>query len=181
MPPAPRHFRLGEVEVGDFAGAGDGCAVGDDFGDDAPVLRRLRCDGRRVQKPALGPPRPGAVGPGREDAVARHDAPREMRQIAERGAFRCDNNICHQRIFRVDVCAALDRCDHRHADVGGVLDDLHALVMDLAPDVGVRHIAEGREVDCGHVVARARQDHYLVVAVLCDVVKSLCELGMVLR
>jgi hypothetical protein len=80
----------------------------------------------------------------------------------------------------VDVGPTLDGGDHGHADVGEVLDDLHALVVDLAPHVGVGHVAEGGEVDGGHEVLRPRQDDDLVRAVLADAVEGFGELGVVL-
>ena len=46
--------------------------------------------------------------------------------------------------------APFDRGNHRHTDVGNVLEYLCAFVVDLAPDAGVGDIAEGREIDAGN-------------------------------
>jgi len=64
--------------------------------------------------------------------------------------------------------------DHRHADISDVFQDLNALVVNLAPDSGIRNVAERRPIHIDNEVSsRAGEDNDLVSAILCDAVKRI--------
>ena len=78
--------------------------------------------------------------------------------------------------------APFNGCDHRHAYVGDIFDNLNAFIMNLAPNAWISNVAEGWKIDAGNELpACSRQDHDLVLAILRDSVKSIDELRMVLR
>jgi hypothetical protein len=47
----------------------------------------------------------------------------------------------------MDVGLPFHRRDHRHANVREVLQGLDAFIMDLAPNIRIGDIAEGRKID----------------------------------
>jgi hypothetical protein len=68
------------------------------------------------------------------------------------------------------------------ADVCNILDNLNASIMNLAPNIGIGHVAERRKIDTGNELpSRSRQDHNLLRAILRDPVESIDELGVILR
>src|SRR5689334_3446530 len=76
--------------------------------------------------------------------------------------------------------ASLDGRDHRNANVGYILHNLNALVVNLAPHASIGDIAEGREIDFGNELpACSRQDYDLVRSILGDPVEGLNELRMI--
>ena len=78
--------------------------------------------------------------------------------------------------------ASFNSSDHRHVYVSDILDNLNAFIMNLAPNARIGDVAERCEIDIRYELAAcSRQDHDLVLAILCDPVKSIDELRMVLR
>src|SRR5882672_6663112 len=77
--------------------------------------------------------------------------------------------------------ASLDSRDHWHAYVGYVLHDLNALVVNLAPNGWIGDVAERWKVDLRNkLAARSRQDQDLVRSILCNPIKGIDKLGMIL-
>ena len=77
--------------------------------------------------------------------------------------------------------ASLDSRDHRNAYVGYILHNLDALVVNLAPSGGIGDIAERREIDeRNKLAARSRQNYDLVRSILCNPIKGIDKLRMVL-
>ncbi len=50
------------------------------------------------------------------------------------------------------MCTAFNGRDHGHTDVRDVLQNLNALIMDLAQHARIGNVAEGGEVDTGKEV-----------------------------
>ena len=82
----------------------------------------------------------------------------------------------------MNVRASLDRRDDRHANIGDVLQHLNTFVVNLAPNAGIRDVAERRPIDANkEVAARARQDDDFVRSILRNPVKSINNLRMMER
>src|SRR5229473_2600209 len=80
------------------------------------------------------------------------------------------------------MSASFNGRDHQYPYVGDILDNLNAFIMNLAPNAGLGDVAKGCEIDIRYELAAcSRQDHDLVLAILCDPVKSIDEFGMILR
>src|SRR5216117_479806 len=78
--------------------------------------------------------------------------------------------------------SAFNSSDHRHAYVSDILNNLDTFIMNLTPNAWISNVAEGWKIDAGNELpACSRQDHDLVRSILCGPVKSIDELGMVLR
>src|SRR6266508_6334238 len=72
--------------------------------------------------------------------------------------------------------ASLDSRDDRHADVGYVLQNLSAFVVNLAPNAGIGDVAERCPIDPNNEVpACARQDHDLVGSILRNPIEGIDE------
>ena len=105
-----------------------------------------------------------------------------MRQVVKGRGFPCHDHVGQQCILGMYMGASFDRRDHRHANVGEILDNLSAFVVNLAPDSRIGDVAERRKIDPrDELSARSRQDHNLVVPILRDAVESLDKVGMILR
>src|SRR5580704_10975210 len=77
--------------------------------------------------------------------------------------------------------SSFDSRDDRHAYVGNVFKNLTALVVSLAPNTGISHIAESGEVNSrNEITARAGYDDDLVRSILRDPVEGVEKLCMVL-
>src|SRR5258707_8089147 len=78
--------------------------------------------------------------------------------------------------------ASLDSRDHRNAYVGYILHNLNALVVNLAPSGGIVDVAERRKIDVRNKLAgRSRQNYDLVRSILCNPIKGIDKLRMILR
>src|ERR1700692_2912358 len=77
---------------------------------------------------------------------------------------------------------SLDSRDDRHAYVGYVFQNLNALVVDLAPNAGIRGIAERGPIDVSNEVSTcARQNYDLVRPILRNPVKGIDKFRVSLR
>src|SRR5258708_21823556 len=77
--------------------------------------------------------------------------------------------------------AFLDSSDHRHAYVGYILHNLNALIVKLAPNAGIGDVAERRKIDVRNkLAARSRQNYDLVRSILCNPIKGIDKLRMIL-
>src|SRR3977135_4086475 len=77
--------------------------------------------------------------------------------------------------------ASLDSRDHRNAYVGYILHNLNALVVNLAPSGGIGDVAERRKIDVrNNLAARSRQNYDLVRSILCNPIKGIDKLRMIL-
>src|ERR1700761_6386338 len=152
-------------------------AIWHHLGDDAPLLSRTRLQGLGIEQKRLGSAGTGPITPGGEDAVARNDAAREMRQIIEGRAFASDNRVREQRILRMNIGVAFDGRYHRHPDIRQVFENLDALVVHLTPNVRIGDVAKGLKVKAGdEFTTGSREDDDLVVAILSDPVESIDEI-----
>src|SRR5579863_3277039 len=78
--------------------------------------------------------------------------------------------------------ASLDGRDHRDPYISYVFDNLHAFVVNLAPNAGISDVAKRGPLNTGNEVpACARQDHDLILSILGDSVKGVHQFCMVLR
>src|SRR5258708_40022211 len=79
------------------------------------------------------------------------------------------------------MSASLDRRDDRHAYVRQILENLNALVVNLAPSGGIGDVAERRKIDFGNkLAARSGQNYNLVLSILGNPVKGIDKLRMIL-
>ena len=77
--------------------------------------------------------------------------------------------------------SSFDCRDDGHTYIGHIFKDLTALVMSLAPNAGIGHIAESGEINSrNEITARTGQDYDLVRSILGDPVKGVEKLCMVL-
>src|SRR5882762_7263635 len=77
--------------------------------------------------------------------------------------------------------ASLDSRDDRHAYAGYVFQKLNAFVVDLAPSAGISDVAERRKIDVRNKLpARSRQNYDLVRSILCNPIKGIDKLRMIL-
>src|SRR5260370_6947470 len=77
--------------------------------------------------------------------------------------------------------AFLDSRDHRHAYIGYVFQKLNAFVVNLAPNAGIGDVAERRKIDARNkLAARSRQNYDLVRSILCNPIKGIDKLRMIL-
>src|SRR5580658_4447539 len=83
-----------------------------------------------------------AITPRDEDAVTRRNSYGIVRDILKGRTLARHNDIGEQYIIGVQVGATLDRRNHRYADVGDVFQSLNTLVVNLAPDFGIRDVTE---------------------------------------
>src|SRR5580704_9441193 len=97
--------------------------------------------------------RSGAITPRCENPVARNNTSGEMGRVVERCAFSRHNHIGEQGIFGMHVCSAFNCCDHWYSHVSDVLDNLNAFIVNLAPNTGIAHVAEGCKIDSRDEVA----------------------------
>src|ERR1700751_6399686 len=80
------------------------------------------------------------------------------------------------------MSASLDSRDDRNANVSYVFENLHAFVVNLAPNAGIDYVTKRGPFDTGNEVpACARQDHDLIFSILSDPVKGVDKFCMVLR
>src|SRR5579862_6046603 len=80
------------------------------------------------------------------------------------------------------VRASLDSRDHRHAYVGYVFQNLNTFVVNLAPNAGIRGVAERWPININNELpACARQDYDLVRAILRNLVEGLDKFRVRLR
>jgi hypothetical protein len=76
---------------------------------------------------------------------------------------------------------SLDSRDHRNAYVGYILHNLNAFVVNLAPSAGIGDVAERRKIDVRNkLAARSRQNYDLVRSILCNPIKGIDKLRMIL-
>src|SRR5258708_21494572 len=119
----------------------------------------------------------GAITPRSKDSVTRCNASGIVAHILEGRPLGSHNHVGEQRIIGVNVRASLDRRDDRHTYVGYVFQNLNAFVVNLAPDAGIGHIAEGRPFDARDEVAPCpRQRYDLVRSILRNPVEGLDKL-----
>src|SRR5207245_11397795 len=79
------------------------------------------------------------------------------------------------------MSASLDSRDHRNAYVGYILHNLNALVVNLAPSGGIGDVAERRKIYVRNkLAARSRQNYDLVRLILCNPIKGIDKLLMIL-
>src|SRR6201993_1654480 len=79
------------------------------------------------------------------------------------------------------MSASFDSGDDRNANVSYVFENLHAFVVNLAPNAGIGDVAKRGPFDTGNKVpACARQDYDLIRSILSDPVKGVDNFGMVL-
>src|SRR5256714_15289370 len=77
--------------------------------------------------------------------------------------------------------ASLDSRDHRNANVGYIFHNLNALVVNLAPSGGIGDVAERRKNDIRNkLAARSRQNYDLVRSILCNPIKGIDKIRMIL-
>src|SRR6266851_2291002 len=77
--------------------------------------------------------------------------------------------------------ASLDSRDHRHAYIGQVFQNLNAFVVNLAPNAWIGDVAERRKIDLRNKLAAcSRQDYDLVRSILCNPIKGIDKLRMIL-
>ena len=75
--------------------------------------------------------------------------------------------------------ASLDSCDHRHAYVGYVFQNLKTLVVNLAPNAWIGDVAKRGPINISNKLsAGARQDYYLVPSILPDPVEGIHNFSM---
>ena len=110
--------------------------------DHSPLLRSARRQRLRIEQKCLGTSRSTAITPRDEDAVTRRNTYGIVRDILKGRTLARHNDIGEQYIIGVHVGATLDRRNHRHADVGDVFQSLNTLVVNLAPDFGIRDVTE---------------------------------------
>ena len=89
---------------------------------------------------------------------------------------RRQDDVGQKRVFAVQQHRAVQGRDHRHLDVEDVGEHLTAFAQDLVVALG-REEVEALGVDRIHEgVARTRQDHHAIVAILADGVEQVDEL-----
>ena len=77
--------------------------------------------------------------------------------------------------------SSFDSHDDWHTYVRQILENLHAFVVNLAPNAGIGHIAERGEINSrNEITACASYDDDLVLSILRDPVEGVEKLGMVL-
>src|SRR6202012_4750978 len=109
--------------------------------------------GTWVQQERLCSARPGPITPGCEDSVARHNSSCKVRHVVKSCSFSRNNYIGQQCILGVHIGASFNGCNHRDTDIRQILENLNSLIMDLAPDLRVRHISECRKIDSGNEIS----------------------------
>src|SRR5580704_10668140 len=131
------HLRCLQVLLGQFARPTQCLAVWHYLSDNSPLVRGSSRNRLWVQQKCLSSSCSGAIAPGREDSVARHDTAGEMRHIMEGRTVGRHDDTGKQRIFRVHMSASFNSRDHRHAYIRDVLDNLNPFIMSLAPDTRI--------------------------------------------
>src|SRR5260370_28965828 len=140
-------FRSLQVERRQFTRPRERLATWHNLGNHSPFVRGVRRQRLWIQQECLRPSCPGLVAPRGKDSVARHNATGEMRQIMEGRSFSGHNHVREQRVFGMHVSASRYRGNHRHTNVGQILENLNTLIMHLAPNTRIRDVAERREID----------------------------------
>src|SRR4029077_15401672 len=94
---AARHFWSLQVELGQFPGPAERLAVWHNFGNHSPFICGTRRYRLWIQQECLRSSCSGAITPGGEDSVTRHNAAREMRHIVEGRTLGRHNHIRKSR------------------------------------------------------------------------------------
>src|ERR1700733_6625783 len=166
------NLRSLQVQFGQFSPSIERLPVRHNLRDHSPLLRSARRQGLRIQQKRPGTSSSPAITPRGEDAVTRRNTLGVMRDILKGRTLARHNDIGEQCIIGVHPGASLDRRNHRYAYVGDVFQNLNTLVVNLAPDSGIRDVAERCPVDIDNEVpSRAGDDNDLVSTVLSDPVK----------
>src|SRR5258708_14679560 len=140
---AASHFRYLEVQSSESPRSAERFSVRHNFGNHAPFVRGTRCQRLWIQQERLRSPRTSAITPRSKDAVTGNNASSEVWQIVKGRSFAGHDHIRKQSILGMHMRASLDGCDHRHAYVGNDFENLHAFVVNLAPNAGISDVAKG--------------------------------------
>jgi hypothetical protein len=108
------------------------------------LVRDSRRKRLRVQQKRLSATCPSSIAPRREDSIPWHNTASEMGHVVEGGAYRRHNYTGQQGVFGVHMGASFNRRNHWHAYVCNILDNLNTFIVNLAPNIGIAHVAERR-------------------------------------
>src|SRR6266478_5996011 len=129
---AASNFRSLQVHRCQLASTSEGLAIAYDLGDHSPFVSSLRRHWMRVQQKRFRSSCSGAVTPGGEDSVSRHNAASKVGQIIEGRPFARHDHVGKQSVLGMHIRVPFDCRDDRHPNICQILKDLNTLVVHLA-------------------------------------------------